>query len=601
MLPSLPCKILLTLLFSCLPALAQDRPPRDDNPATPAQVLNHDLVHSTQIGPLLEEDGRTLIPTPWREEDDVVEGWDWALPSGVRPAENSGLIFGGKGDFRVPGNQLTDVSIFWKDVEPEEGRLDFEPLRRKLENLPEGVVGVRLHFYGSVADSINQRTTAPDWLRDYDMPIIDMTSMEGRFQLFCYPIWDERFHERYLRVVRALGESRIPQMDGLHIIYVGGVSKSWGEEMYIPRDVGAWCEENAGLTPDALETCLKERLDGWAAAFQGVEHKLAWVGAGNDTGSGSLDYHGTGQRVLDHAYSLGMGQRCGFVENYLYHLENSELGQHVDDDGYLYVDEDCPPIRNSSAFGDENEEYGPYWTGRFGPLETHAYRYHASMLRSLQMRRNYLWMSKYSVMADPALTCYVSLTLGCDVDNSPDAFCVLRESDVRASFIGRTDPEGRGAGVLPVKNFERWLYQRDRPGAETVACVEAAQHEMMWMVPEGYKHDRIARRTDLATGNDRIEFAVEDRFLSGEVERVAIKVVLLDKGRGRLSLVAKDANGVEIRRTLPQCQDSGDPYTATFFLSNVLFDGEVMEPDFWIEAAEEDVYVSMVRVVKLEQ
>jgi len=573
-----------------------DRPPIDLNPATPEQVLGHDLIRSAQLGPAPTEDGRVHL-TPWREQDDVVEGWDWSLPGGIEPVPRSGLIFPSREKRRFPGNKLADVAVFWRDVEPEEGQFDFEPIRRKLENLPEGVTGYRFHFYATVAyrtSSRGEQQIAPAWLAKYEIPVIDMTSVEGRFQLFNYPIWDPRYHRRYLRVIEALGRSGIPQLEGLRIVYVGAISKSWGEELYIPREVGAWCEQHVGLTPEVLEKCLNERLDAWAAAFAGAEHKLAWVGAGTDGGGGKLDYRGMGDRVIARAYDLGMGQRCGFVENYLYHLNNPRLGQHVDDRGYLVVDETCPPIAENRAFGDENEEYGRYWTGRFGPLQTHPYRYHESMIRTLQMRRNYLWMSPASVDMDPPLTAYVSLALGRRVHDSPDAFCYLRESTVRGPAAGK---QGK---TTPIRNFERWLAQRDRDGYRTAPAIRAAQHEMMWMVPPGSKFDWIARRTDLAGGNRRIGLALDDRFLSGGPHRVAVKVTYHDLGHGRWSLVYALPGGSHARRAI-RCRGTGKVFTATFHLTDACFPAKDDAFDFYIEAEGEDATVSFVRVIKTPQ
>ncbi|MHC4996210.1 MAG: hypothetical protein ACYTGQ_14295, partial [Planctomycetota bacterium] len=388
-------------------SLAADRPPEDLSPATPEQIYNHHLTRSAHL--VAEPTDPTRVqPMPWRDSDDVIEGWDWSLPPGIEPAPRSGLIFAGSEKRTLPGHKLLDVKVYWRDVEPEEGVYRFNELKQKLENPPEGVVGYRFHFFGTVAHKIERdgsrsKGVAPDWLEKYDIPVIDMTSMEGRFQLFNYAIWHPEYQKRYLRVIEAMGRSGIPRVDGLRIVYVGAISKSWGEEMFIPPEVGKWAEQHAGLTPQRLERCIAERLGAWAKAFDGVQYKLAWVGAGTDGGGGSMDYKGVGRRLIDHAYQLGMGQRCGFVENYLYHLDNPSLGQRVNEDGYLIVDETCPPIRDGRAFGDENEEYGPYWTGRFGPEATHRYRYHQSMIRTLQMRRNYLWMSSHSIDTDPAL------------------------------------------------------------------------------------------------------------------------------------------------------------------------------------------------------
>ena len=558
------------------------------------QTLNHHLVRSAKLANKQPE-GNLVPLMPWRKTDDTIEGWDWSLPAGIKPVANSGLIFG-REKRTFPGNKLSDIAVFWRDVEPREGHYDFEAVKKKLASMPTDVIGCRFHFYATVAYRVRngrKQLLGPRWMQKYEkqIPLIDMTSVEGRFQLFNYAIWNENYHRRYLRVIEAFGKSGIPRNKALRIVYVGAISKSWGEEMYIPRAVGLWCEKNAGLTPEKLEKCLTERLDAWAKAFKGHTSILAWVGAGNSGVSGKSDYRSVGPRVIKHAYDLGMGQRCGFVENYLYHLNNPALGQSVDARGYIHVDETCPPIADGRAFGDENEEYGKYWTGRFGPLATHPYRYHESMIRTLQMRRNYLWMSGSSVDMDPALTAYMSLALGRKVSDSPDAFCYLRQSTVRGSAAGKKGKE------FAIRNFERWLTQRDRDGYRTHPAVKATQHKMMWMVPKNYKFDYIARRTDLASGNSRVGFALDDRFLSGGPHSVAIKVTWHDIGRGRWTLVYTKPTGFTGRRTV-QCKGSKKALTATFHLTDACFAGKGEAFDFHIEAAAEDATVSFVRVIK---
>jgi len=558
------------------------------------QTLNHPLVRSARLESGQGEDN--IVPlTPWRKTDDTIEGWDWSLPAGVKPIPNSGLIFH-REKRTFPGNKLGDISVFWRDVEPEEGQYDFSSVRKKLASLPKDVIGCRFHFYATVAYRVRserKQLLGPKWMQKYEkqIPLIDMTSMEGRFRLVNYAIWNVEYHRRYLRVIDALARSGIPRNKALRIVYVGAISKSWGEEMYIPRTVGLWCEKNAGLTPRRLEKCLTERLNAWAKAFKDRQGILAWVGAGNSGVSGKGDFSRVGGRVIKHAYDLGMGQRCGFVENYLYHLHNPAVGQSVDVRGYLHVDETCPPIAQGRAFGDENEEYGKHWIGRFGPLDTHAYRYHESMIRTLQMRRNYLWMSGSSVDMDPPLTAYISLALGRRVTDSPDAFCYLRQSTVRGSAAGKKSKE------FAIRNFERWLVQRDRDGYRTRPAIKVPQHQSMWMVPKAYKFDYIARRTDLANDNSKIGFALDDRFLSGGAHPVAIKVTYHDIGRGKWSLVHTKPGGATARRTV-RCKDSKKVLTATFHITDAFFGARGDAFDFHIQASGEDATISFVRVIK---
>jgi hypothetical protein len=148
-----------------------------------------------------------------------------------------------------------------------------------------------------------------------------------------------------------------------------------------------------------------------------------------------------------------------------------------------------------------------------------------------------------------------------------------------------------------VKNFERWLYQRDRDGYRTVPAARVPHHESMYPSPPDQKYDFTARRTDLASGSDRIGFAVDDRFLSGGPHKVAVKVTYHDVSKGAWTLAYRTPDG-ESTRTI-QCQGTDKIRTATFFLSDAVFPAKDLDFDFEIRAAESDAVISFVRVVRL--
>jgi hypothetical protein len=250
------------------------------------------------------------------------------------------------------------------------------------------------------------------------------------------------------------------------------------------------------------------------------------------------------------------------------------------------VDETCPPIAENRAFGDENEEYSPQaHVARFGPMEGWPHRYRESMLRTLQMRRNFVW-AEGNPWVDLPLLAYVSLELGRNVENAPDVWCYLRESYLR----------GQAGARGPVKNFERWLYQRDRDGYRTIPAVKTPHHESMYPSPPDQKYDFTARRTDLASGNDRIGFALDDRFLSGGPYTVAVKITDHDLSKGAWTLAYRTPDG-EAARTI-QSQGTGKLRTATFFLNDACFPATGLDYDFEVRATENDAVISLVRVIK---
>ena len=237
-------------------------------------------------------------------------------------------------------------------------------------------------------------------------------------------IYNPEYHRRYLKLIDAFGASGIPGMKELDLCYLHLKSASRGEEGVGPKP------------GDPNRKLFEERLAAWANAFQGVQYKLANVS------NAEVD--------LMASMELGMGQRNGFVEHYMLHVSNAGLGQEVDENGYLVVDENCPLIAENRASLDENEEYRNEL--RFGPIETFPHRYRESMLRALEMRRNFLWAEGGRWFINPPLLNYVALELGKKANDAPDAWCYLRESRTRRETV---------------KNFERWVFQRDAEGART--------------------------------------------------------------------------------------------------------------------------------------
>jgi len=245
-----------------------------------------------------------------------------------------------------------------------------------------------------------------------------------------------------------------------------------------------------------------ERLDAWAKAFEGVEQKVFMGG------------------VSKHGLDLGFGLRRGFVEMYLYHIPDDSIGQLVDGDGYLWVNESAQVLSRRTFHGEENEEYEERWATsardfRFGETtDSYTYRYFISNLRLLQMRCNYVLYNSFSII--PEQLVWVGQNLNRTVQDAPDIWCVLRESYVRR--------------VGPVKNFERWLYQRGSKRFKTQSAVKINHPIKMWMVEPGQHYDYIARQ------GKQIGLAVDDRWCGGGPVNVAVKITYFDVGRGTVEM-----------------------------------------------------------------
>jgi hypothetical protein len=282
-----------------------------------------------------------------------------------------------------------------------------------------------------------------------------------------------------------------------------------------------------------------------------------------------------------HGRALGFGIRRGFVEMYLYHIPDEEIGQRVDENGYLWVDESVDVIRNNVFHGEENEEYEEAWSTaerefRFGEnTDSFSYRYFTSNLRLLEMRCNYVLYNSFSII--PEQMVWVGQSLGRTVEDTPDIWCALRESYVR--------------GTGPVKNFERWLYQRDSDGHETEPAVKIRQPIEMWMVEPGRYCDYIARK------GRSIGLAVDDRWCGAGPVDVAVKVTYFDLGRGGVDVGLRTAGGVARKKI--RLRDTGQLKTATFFIRDAVFTAKGFDYDVLFKSEGADAVLSFVRIVRL--
>ncbi len=513
----------------------------------------------------------------WNQTDHTVDGEDWSLPLWVKPAPYSGVqIKPNLVSAEFPGRIQRGVSASWRETEPTEGTFDFSGLREEILKQSEGgKYAVKMGLGASVWEtryfqSLQDRTikktdtgTAPRWLKVYNIPLIEENPNKSiPFQVVNMDIYHREYHKRYLKLVEAFGKSGIPQMKELDICYLHLVSGSRGEEGSGPP-VG-----------DPNRKLYEERLQAWADAFKGVTYKLCIV-------SGK-------EEDLKLALKLGMGQRNGFVEHYLLHAPNPALGQDLDTDGYLVVNEKCPLIAENRASGDENEEYTSGHVARFGPIETFPHRYHEATLRMLQMRRNFVWAEGGPWLINPPLLHYLALELGKTTQTAPDAWCYLRESVVKSSKDGQ-----------PVKNFERWLFQRDADGARTLATEKIAVPPQMFEFDKTHLYDLTARQTQTAKGQSRIRFGVDEAFLAGGPHAVAVKITYLDRANAEWQLeYFTDAKKTATHKVT--CGDSGAAKTVTFNLKDACFPGRGYTGlDLQIRALKGDAIIRFVRVIKL--
>jgi hypothetical protein len=546
-------------------------------------------MHDETIGPMVDVGNypfwrdyhktpiEEITPQMWRTRDDIIDGWDWSLPPATQPSQNgllcvrrsfntSKTLTGRLPKITAPINPVVSLWVRWREIELEEGTYNFETIKARMREAEEAGYGVILRLHTSAT------VFAPTWIADYQVPI--RQEHKENAKMTNYEVSHPAFHERYLKLVEALGHSGIPQMEVLKAAYVGYASPSNGDEGIGPH----------GVDPDTVPHVL-ERLDAWAQAFKRVEHKVFMGGLSN------------------YGFQLGFGTRRGFVEMFLYTIPDAIVGQSVDNQGYLWLDESVPVITNQVFHGEENEEYEEKWATRgrdfrFGKTtDSYPYRYFTANLRLLQMRCNYVLNNEFSLLPEQLI--WVGQSLGRTIEDTPDVWCFLRESYLASNkykaIYGTKAPSHIQQTGIPIKNFERWLYQRDSEDTVTQPVVKITHPIEMWMVHNDKYYDYIAR------SGTKIGFAVDDRWLNRNTRRqkcpVAIKVTYFDCGSSELSVNFQTPKGKDAR-VIP-LTNTGSLKTATFFVDDIAFDAKGMDYDVTVTGHTDPAVVTFMRIIKL--
>jgi hypothetical protein len=497
-----------------------------------------------------------IRPQEWKSADHVIDGWDWSLPPTVKPSPNGLLAVYRTSNIQrplnkeikaldLPVNPTLEIWVKWRDLEPAEGQYRFDLLRSRMAEADQRGCSVVLRILSSAT------VFAPDWLANYKVPI-RMEDSKNKPKVTNYEISHPEFHKRYLLLIENLGKSGIPSLEELKGAFVGYASPSFGDEGIGPH----------GVDPDTVPHVI-ERLDAWGQAFKGVEQKVFMGG------------------ISQHGFKMGFGARRGFVEMYLYHIPDEVIGQTIDRQGYLFVDDSVELLKRRAFHGEENEEYDETWATeergfRFGEnTDSFSYRYFISNLRTLQMQCNHVLMNPFSIY--PEQMVWVGQTLGRTVEDSPDIWCALRESYVRK--------------VGPVKNIERWLYQRDSEGFETTPVMKIDHPIKMWMVEPGHHFDHIARK------GRQIGLAVDDRWCGGGPVDVALKATYFDQGLGTVDIVVPTSSGKFSKQI--KLTGSDKLKTATFLIKGAVFPAKKMDYDIVFRSTGAEAVLSFVRIIRL--
>ena len=340
-------------------------------------------------------------------------------------------------------------------------------------------------------------------------------------------------YQQYLRQLLFALAERYRDDPRLLAVELRGLDRSWGEMYYNGNLKDA--QQEHGFTPQAFETWAKRYIDDAVAAFNGQERKVIWLRQGGPHTANyfhatlNSEFQEASKAVTLNAYEKGLGRRDGGVEVWTWYTWNAELyGQRVPEDAYLEAIEDFSPLRDGRMWYTENEivQNAPYlWpdseSERVWPI---------MCLRALQMRCNWVWIdSNFYERFDcqrPGLNRWFELSLGKSAQTSADAWSWLREGYVWGH-------DGQGWGLHTIKNFERWLFQRDVEGDGRTVNAD-------WFNVSGYGQwisewyfgrkggEWHARRTDSASGQNCIYFRTSREFMADGPHDVQVKVTYLD-------------------------------------------------------------------------
>ncbi|MBD3267448.1 alpha/beta fold hydrolase [bacterium] len=546
----------------------------------------------------------------------ITDGNDWSLPPTITPTPNTG--FGWINQdwldrwtdlYPIPNDNNIYFSQYiffnWAEINPKPGVYHWESIDQEIERITSTpglgfALWPRVYSRSSTPDRKLHGTgkyegnpVVPRWLEEQDkihyMP-------DGLIM-----IWEPEtgYFDALREFLLALGEryKNHPAFTWVDCRYLG---PHWGEGGFRAGKAEVKrAEREHGLTPERLTQGLLRYIDIWAEAFAGQEHKVVLSNWEPALPGFPPEYDVHTKQVRQHALKQGLGGRDGQVEVW-YRYMTEGYGIRVEKNGYLQLNEDYPPIKENRVWFTENENYytgGDNWDAKFGPDILVDYRWFASNLRLLQMRRNWSLLffkeegidGGWAALQWPKLTRYVQLSMGKTAKTSPDGWCWLREGYMNLPNRGRT----------AIKNFERWLVQRDMdPNGRTQPAVKVdITHMGQWATP--YNHEYQARRTDLEKGQDAIYFQAARHWFGAQSQSTRLFLTYLDGPQSTWHIEYNTPEGHQFTPGITT-QNSGEWKTACFTIPNMACNGHFPNKmDFRLRVTEGyNATIRMARLVK---
>ncbi|MCA9490374.1 MAG: hypothetical protein KC621_10630, partial [Myxococcales bacterium] len=400
--------------------------------------------------------GETGAPIP-ADTVTVADGEDWRVPAGVVPVANSGFF--SETARPAKGVDTGVIDVTWAQLEPRDGEwsttttgsaqgMRFASLDDQLAAMAGQPRWIRIWF--------SSTDWAPSWVQSKcGVTPISGTDYDGQRHL---PIWDDCVWNEIVAVYDEFLVRRGMLADPLtRLVYVPGAF-TWCEFDY---DMVNRASSRDGLTWPTFDAWFGTMVTDLARIGGADVDKLVFTGEDYPYGSfGTRDDLQARQVVTG-----GLGIRNGITEVSNNHLsEVPAYGVHIAPDGHLVTDESWPLLGPDGVIGAENECFDD--CGHHA--DDLAYAIRQANLKALQLRVNWLYVVPGPSHLDdfPEHWAWVRAELGQRPSTAFDAWAQLRDAEDRYWTDEGTGPDGtRWDGFPFVKNLERWLVQRDVPGA----------------------------------------------------------------------------------------------------------------------------------------
>eukprot|EP01132_Coremiostelium_polycephalum_P010784 gene10784-13205_t len=533
----------------------------------------------------------------------IIDGEDWTVPSWVEYTSNSGF-------FSEEGRSgLINVKVFdlaWKQLNPSEGVYVTNLSASIKANMDGGPL---------VFDTFDQQNTTknPFWMRIWSSAIDWAPSYIGsKCNVVAagtdydgdahYPIWNPCVWGEIKKLYRYFFITKGMRSDPrLKFIYVPGAFNwcefDFGEFTHNPANKPTFAEFNSWF-----QTAMQDLVD----IFNGENtdpnddyaYKLVFTGEDYPFDLEESWPHPQADLFARDATLKGMGIRTGITELFNFHLSDiPSYGIRVDQNGYMVLNKTYPLQANPKRIiATENECYNA--CGYSVNQSNLFYAIKMSNLKALQMGVNWLYVvytDSYMAQYPPHWS-WVRYSLGKTSTDTFEAWVALRAAQdtfwVDYDYI-------TWKGVPYVKNYERYLIQRDIPGAYTKNG--STKKEKILGTENGIAYE--GRSTNIANGNSTIAFWLDSDYKASlaNTQTIQIKVTYLGKAASSFVISHSPASGGSpINSPAVQVQSNNAVKTATFTFNNqIRFKGQLIGgSDFEIKSTgTADIEIQFVRVV----